>query len=198
MSCITIRNLEKQNKSYTSFTNPRIHPGDTTSYPQGVLTPAKCPPGVGKTKHIMSFVRLWVHLVWGTKKRHPLLEKPQRYKIFDHIRENAKEKEIHLDHINGYVDHVHCLVSLNADQTIAKVAQLLKGESSFWVNNKTDKLLPHKLIWCDDYYAVGVSESQLPAVRKYIREQEEHHRNKTFEEECREFMDKFGFEKLLE
>jgi REP element-mobilizing transposase RayT len=146
----------------------------------------------------MSFVRIWVHLVWGTKKREPLLEKPQRYEIFNHIKENAKEKDIHLDHINGYADHVHCLVSLNADQTIAKVAQLLKGESSFWVNNKTDKLLPVKLDWCDDYYAVSVSESQVPAVRKYIQEQEEHHRKKTFAEECEEFMQKFGFTKMLE
>ena len=146
----------------------------------------------------MSFVRLWIHLVWGTKKREPILEKPQRYTIFDHIRENAKEKGIHIDHINGYTDHVHCLISLNADQTIAKVAQLLKGESAFWVNNKSDNLLPHKLKWCDDYYAVAVSESQVDDVRKYIREQEEHHRNKSFEMECQEFMNKFGFTRMLE
>ncbi len=145
----------------------------------------------------MSFVKIWVHLVWGTKKREPILEKPQRYKIFDHIRENAKKKHIHLDHINGYVDHVHCLVSLNADQTIAKVTQLLKGECSFWVNNKSDNLLAHKLNWCDDYYAVSVSESQILSVREYIRNQEEHHKKKTFAEECGEFMEKFGFVRVL-
>jgi putative transposase len=86
---------------------------------------------------------------------------------------------------------------MNANQDIAKVVQLLKGESSFWVNNKT-KLLKHRLQWCDDYYAVSVGVSNLDAVRTYIRNQEEHHRKKTFTEECEEFMRVYGFNRLLE
>jgi REP element-mobilizing transposase RayT len=145
----------------------------------------------------MSFAIIWVHVVWGTKNREPLLEKSARNDIFNHIRENARNKGIHVDFINGYVDHVHCLISMNANQDIAKIVQLLKGESSFWVNNKTN-LLKHRLQWCDDYYAVSVGVSNLDVVRAYIRNQEEHHRKKTFTEECEEFMRVYGFNRLLE
>ena len=61
-------------------------------------------------------------------------------RVFDHIRQNGKDKKIHVDFINGYLEHVHCLISLGADQTIEKLMQLIKGESSFWTNrNKLTK-----------------------------------------------------------
>lgn len=82
----------------------------------------------------MPFVKTWIHLVWSTKNREPFLTKEVRQKIFVHIRENAKEKGIYIDFINGHIDHVHCLVSLGVNQSIAKTVQLIKGESSFWIN----------------------------------------------------------------
>jgi len=145
----------------------------------------------------MSFVSIWVHVVWATKRREPLLEKSVRYEIFNHIRENAKSKGIHVDFINGYVDHVHCLISMNAKQDIATIVQALKGESSYWVNNKT-QLLKHRLEWGKDYYAASVGMSRLDAVRKYIRNQEAHHQKKAFTDECEEFMRVYGFDRLLE
>ncbi len=75
---------------------------------------------------------------------------------------------------------------INKDQTISKVAQLIKGESSFWINK--NKLTKEKFIWQDDYWAVSVSESHFEKVKKYILEQEEHHRRKTFQEEVDDFM----------
>ena len=53
-----------------------------------------------------------------------------------------------------------------------------------------------KFEWADEYYAVSVSESQIDKVRDYIKNQEEHHRKKTWQEECDEFMNKYGFEKV--
>ncbi len=79
----------------------------------------------------MPFVKIWIHFVWSTKNREPLLTDEIRQKVFEHIRENARAKNIHLDFINGYIDHVHCLISLGTDQTIMKLMQLIKGESSF-------------------------------------------------------------------
>ena len=144
----------------------------------------------------MSFVKIYVHAVWGTKRREPLLEKPHRYEIFEHIRENAQKKEIFIDHINGFTDHVHVLISLGKTQNIAECVQLLKGECSFWVNNKS-KLLSCKLNWSDDYYAVSVGASQVEAVRRYIRNQELHHAKKTFAQECEEFLKIYGFTRIL-
>ncbi|MCX7874805.1 MAG: IS200/IS605 family transposase [Melioribacteraceae bacterium] len=140
----------------------------------------------------MSWVRVWIHLVFSTKNREPVLHtKELREKVFNHIKENAKEKGIWLDSINGYKEHIHCLISLSKEQSISKVAQLIKGESSFWINK--NKLTKTKFIWQDDYWAVSVSESHIESVRKYIEEQEEHHRLKTFTEEVDEFMKKYGW-----
>ena len=77
------------------------------------------------------------------------------------------KKEIWLDHINGYIDHAHCLLSLGRDQSISKVAQLVKGESSYWINQ--NNLTTNKFIWQDDYKAVSVSESHLDSTRSYIK-----------------------------
>ena len=82
----------------------------------------------------MPWVKIWIHFVWSTKNREPFLNDEIRQKVFQHIRENAREKGIHIDFINGYVQHVHCLISLGTDQTIEKIMQLIKGESSFWIN----------------------------------------------------------------
>ena len=143
----------------------------------------------------MPFIRVWLHYVWSTKNRQPVLTDNIRNHLFDHIKQNARIKNIYLDRVNGYHDHVHCLISLGSDQTIDKIAQLLKGESSFWLNNKSG-LKAQKLEWQDEYFAVSVSESILDAVRAYIDNQVVHHQKKTFAEEYNEFISKYGFQKF--
>jgi REP element-mobilizing transposase RayT len=113
-----------------------------------------------------------------------------------HIRENAKEKGIYIDLINGHIDHLHCLVSLGADQTIQKIMQLIKGESSFWINHHV--LIQEKFEWQEEYFAVSVSESQLKRVRNYILNQETHHQIMTFQEEYDEFILKYGFQRFVD
>lgn len=142
----------------------------------------------------MSFIRVWVHFVWATKNRAPVLVDAYRDRLFDHIRQNAREKDIYLDRVNGYHDHVHCLVSLAVDRTIEKTAQLIKGESSFWFNNKSG--FDKRLEWQKEYFAAGVSESLLGNVRNYIDHQVIHHQKKTFQEEFDEFIAKYGFQQF--
>jgi putative transposase len=142
----------------------------------------------------MPFVKIWIHFVWSTKNREPFLNKNIRQKVFAHIKENAKNKNIYIDFINGYSDHVHCLISLGIDQNISKVMQLIKGESSFWINK--NKLCETVFEWQDEYFAVSVSESVLNKTREYIKNQEEHHKHKTFQEEYEKFMVKYGFQKF--
>ncbi|MBX9806591.1 MAG: IS200/IS605 family transposase [Flavobacteriaceae bacterium] len=142
----------------------------------------------------MPFIKVYIHFVWSTKNRVPFLETREIRKImWNHIRENAKEKGIHIDFINGHAEHCHCLISLGVDQTIQKVMQLIKGESSFWMNNQ--KLILDKFEWQDEYFAVSVSESVIDRVRNYIKNQEQHHGKKTFDEEYDEFIIKYGFQK---
>ena len=139
----------------------------------------------------MSYVRVWIHAVWGTKNREHLLTKEIRPRVLRHIHENAKQKEIYIDRLNGYTDHLHCLFGLNADTTIAKTLQLIKGESAYWMNK--EGITPVKFEWANEYYAVSVSESALVDVRVYIDGQEEHHRKRTYAEEVEEFVQKYKF-----
>ena len=115
-------------------------------------------------------------------------------KLIDHIRINAKEKGIYIDVLNGHKEHIHCIISLNPDQTLAKVIQLIKGESSFWVNK--NKLTRYRFEWAVEYYGVSVSESQLHHVRKYIENQEVHHKIKTWEDECNDMIMEYGFSRF--
>ncbi|MBK7851680.1 MAG: IS200/IS605 family transposase [Bacteroidetes bacterium] len=137
----------------------------------------------------MSFVKIMIHAVWGTKNRYPFLTKEIRDKVIQHIKQNAKTKEIYIDRLNGHTEHLHCLMSLNADMSIAKAMQLIKGESAFWINK--EKITKRKFEWANEYYAASVSESILGKVRAYIDNQEEHHKKKTFEQEHEEFISKY-------
>lgn len=143
----------------------------------------------------MSFVRIWIHMVFSTKNREPWLVKEIRYSVQKHIMKNCSEKGIFLRIINGYTDHLHCLISLGKEQSVSKVAQLIKGESSNWINN--NNLISDKFFWQDDYFAVSVSESQVESVINYIENQETHHSKITFEEEASEFMRKFKWKVKL-
>jgi len=139
----------------------------------------------------MSFIKVYVHYVWSTKNRYPFLTKDIRRDVFSHIRKNAETKNIYIDFINGYVDHVDCLVSLNDDLSIGKIAQLLKGESSFWINQQN--MTSDKFAWQDEYFAIGLGDDKLNVVRQYIANQEEHHKKQTFTQEYDKFIERYGF-----
>ncbi|MBI2272673.1 MAG: IS200/IS605 family transposase [Bacteroidetes bacterium] len=140
----------------------------------------------------MPFTKVCIHYVWSTKNREPVLTKPLRPLLFDHIRKNANQKEILIDRLNGDTDHIHCMVWLKPTQTIHEIAKLLKGESAHWFNNRSG--INHvKLYWQDEYFAVSVSESLVPKLRAYIDNQEMHHQKKSFQKEYEEFLEKFKF-----
>ena len=142
----------------------------------------------------MPWVKVWLHFVWSTKNRYPYLTDEIRTKVFEHIRQNAREKGIHLDFISGYLEHVHCLISLGTDQTLEKIMQLIKGESSFWINK--NKLTKTRFEWQNEYFVVSVNESTLASVRKYIANQEQHHKKVSFNDEFDEFLMRAGFQRF--
>jgi len=142
----------------------------------------------------MAFIKIYIHFIWSTKNRQPFPESFElRKKVWEHIKENAKYKGIFIDTINGYQEHCHCLISLGIDQTVSKVLQLLKGESSYWINK--NNLCKQKFELQDEYFAISVSESMVDKVREYIKNQEDHHRTKTFEQEYNLWIEKYGFQK---
>ena len=141
----------------------------------------------------MPYIRIWIHIIWTTKNRERIITRQIKSKILNHIRENAKTKNIFIDFIHCEPEHFHATISLGSDQTISKVMQLIKGESSNWVNK--NKLVQGRFEWQDEYIAVSVSESMINKIRDYIKNQEKHHRRKSFAEEYNEFIEKYGFTK---
>ncbi|MBZ0183609.1 MAG: transposase [Melioribacteraceae bacterium] len=85
---------------------------------------------------VRSYTKIWLHLIWGTHNREKLLiNKELRKKLSEFLFNYAKEKNIFIkvNYVNS--DHVHSLIDLPTDKTIAEVMQLLKGVSSYWINS---------------------------------------------------------------
>jgi len=133
-----------------------------------------------------TYYKVWIHLVWSTKDREPLLHKGIRQTVFDHIREKARAEGVQIDTINGTQDHLHCLVSIEPKLSISEVVNKLKGESSHWIN--AGKMTKTHFAWQNAFAAFSVSESQVQKVREYILSQEEHHRRFSFSSEVERFL----------
>lgn len=134
---------------------------------------------------VRSFSKLWLHLIWGTKNREKSLsDREFRKRISNHLLTYSKEKGIYMkaNYVNS--DHVHAVIDLPTNMTIEDVSHLLKGGTSYWINNNCD----YKFNWATGYAAFSVSESNLNKLVKYVLNQEEHHRNKSFTEEYDEFL----------
>ena len=142
----------------------------------------------------MSFVKIWVHVIFATKNREPFLTREIRYQVKNKIIEICKGQTIYLQSVNGYRDHLHCLVSLGREQTISNVVQQIKGGSSNWLNEKYFE--NDEFLWQDDYFAISVSQSQVQKVIKYIKNQERHHTTNSFDDEINELNKKFGIKAL--
>lgn len=133
-----------------------------------------------------------IHFICATKNRAPLISKSLKPLLLQHIKENSRQKGIFIDCMNCVEDHIHILLSLGTEQTIAKVAMLVKGESSFWVNRQN--LIKEKFEWQDEYITLSVSQSAITNVRNYIAKQEEHHKKKLFAQEYQDFLVAHGFD----
>ena len=144
----------------------------------------------------MPWIKVWIHFVWTTANHEPWLSDEIRPAVLQHIRENARKKGIFIDMINGYLDHVHCLISLGSNQTLEDIVRLIKGESSHWINH--NHLTSTKFRWQKEYFAVSVNPAGLNPVRRYIANQEEHHHTSDFKQEFADFLKRAGFEKFEE
>lgn len=139
---------------------------------------------------VHSYSRCWIHLIWGTLDREKLLNKTAATRVSRYLAAYAEKEGIYMkiNHVNA--DHVHALIDLPTAFSIEKVVQLLKGSSSHWVNS--NNLVARKFAWGRGYGAFSASESNLDRVVRYIAQQEEHHRTRSFAEELREFIDRHG------
>ena len=140
----------------------------------------------------MSYIKIWIHAVWATKNRVPVMNDNVLRKICDHIHYNCHEKQIFLEKIGGHEDHIHALMRLNPEYSVSKQMQLIKGESAQWIN-KSGILLQH-FEWADKFFAASVSNRAIGRVRSYISIQKEHHTKQSFEKEQHLFLKSHGFD----
>jgi REP element-mobilizing transposase RayT len=139
-----------------------------------------------------SFNKIWIHAIWATKLRRPIIDSKIENKIYNFISEQLKEQGCHVRIINGMPDHIHCLFLLNRQKSIADVIKQIKGSSSHYINQ--NDLTTEKFAWQTGYAAFSVSESAVEKVYQYIKAQKEHHNKKTFQEEYDAFIKLNGLE----
>jgi putative transposase len=129
-------------------------------------------------------------LVFSTKEREPWLDDAIRPAMFDCLAGILKEGGGTPFIINGVDDHVHILTKLRPDKSLSHVMSDLKSRSSGWVH----RTYPGRefFSWQVGYGAFTVSQSRVEAIHTYIKNQEEHHRRKPFQDELRELLRKHG------
>ena len=137
-----------------------------------------------------SYSRVWVHLVWATLERRPLIGKAAAVKVSAHLTRYAGEKSIYMKINFVNPDHVHALVDLPTNLSIEELMHAFKGESSHWINQNS--LIPGKFAWGRGYGVFSVSHSGVGEVAKYIAEQEQHHRKRGFTEELKLLVERYG------
>jgi REP element-mobilizing transposase RayT len=139
-----------------------------------------------------SFVSCQIHCVWSTKKRAPFLDSDLRERLWPYLGGIARENQIKAIAVGGVTDHVHILISLPGTISVSKAIQLLKGNSSKWIHETFPKL--NSFGWQEGYGAFSIGVSGIEATISYIRNQEEHHRKRTFREEFVMMIRKHGLE----
>jgi len=137
-----------------------------------------------------SKVRIFVHLIWGTHNHERVLNRELRIKIYQHLLERARELKIIINKMNLQPEHVHTLLELPSNKSIAEIAQNFKGECSNWIND--NNLTVGKFRWQRGYGAYSVSISMLSTVENYIKNQDEHHKRRSFTDEYKEWAMRYG------
>ncbi len=138
----------------------------------------------------MSHTNLLYHIVFGTKDRMPLIRKEWERRLYAHMGGIVKNFNGSVLEINGMPDHVHLLIRLGVELAFKDFLRDLKANSSKFVRRE----LSADFNWQRRYGAFTVSESAVPAVRKYIREQKLHHGKFNFEDEYKSLLKKNGIE----
>lgn len=133
-----------------------------------------------------SFNKIWIHAIWATKERIPLINPFIEHKVYHFISEQFREQGCPVRIINGMSDHIHCLFLLNPQKSIADVLKQIKGSSSHFINQ--NNIISEKFAWQTGYAAYSVSESVVDKVFQYIKNQKQHHQKKTFQQEYDEFI----------
>lgn len=127
--------------------------------------------------------RGWVHAVWSTKYRKPLIKRYYRGELNSFIKQQGTRWDIQIDTVNCMPDQIHVLMKIPTTINISEFLKLIKGASSKWVN---DHYFPSQQFqWQEGYGVFSVSRKDLSRIKNYIYNQEVHHKKKSYKEEIK-------------
>lgn len=140
-----------------------------------------------------SLSKIWTHLIFSTKDRYPFLSNENiRGDLHAYLASILKANNCPTLIVGGVSDHVHALFVLSKNHSIADIVYEIKRSSSKWAKRQALNL--REFYWQAGYGAFSVSQSHVEQVEQYIRDQERHHRRKTFQDEFRDFLRKYQVE----
>ena len=144
-----------------------------------------------RQKKIMpnTYTQIYIQTVFAVQNRESLLKIEWKEELHKYITGIVQNNEHKLIAINGMPDHLHIFIGMKPNQSVSDLMQEVKRDSSKWINE--NGFVKNKFEWQSGFGAFSYSISQIDAVVKYIKNQEEHHKKKTFIEEYVQFLEKF-------
>ena len=135
-----------------------------------------------------SYISLYIHYIFSTKERLPLIVPEIQDRLWSYMGGVARQNNMKALAVGGMPDHIHILMSLPGTLSISKAIQIIKGNSSKWINETFE--IPGRFSWQKGYGAFSINISILQDTIRYIENQAVHHRRKSFKEECLDFLTK--------
>jgi len=139
-----------------------------------------------------SLVQIYVHIIFTTKHRQMLITEEIEHEVHSYLGGICKRLECQPIIVGGYNDHVHILCMLSKKITLIKLLEEVKSHSSKWVKTLDESL--QNFYWQDGYGAFSVNPSEIDVVTSYIANQRAHHLSRSYQEEYRRFLKKYGVE----
>ena len=143
----------------------------------------------GATHLSHTYVQNIIHIVFSTKKRRKMIPRDMKERFWSYIAGICKHEKIFVHSIGGMEDHIHLLLQIPPTMALAKAVSTVKSNSSRWMKQEIKDFA-----WQEGYGGFAVSKSKVPVVMRYIRNQEQHHKKMTFEQEFRALLEKHGIE----
>ena len=137
-----------------------------------------------------AYVHVRVHLIWSTKYREPRISPEWQDELYRYLYGICENLNCKLLVAGGVTDHLHTYVGIPATLSIADLVNAMKSNSSRWIHEKFDPAFA----WQTKYAAFSVSKSVEDQLFAYIRNQQEHHRHRSFRDELVEFLERHEME----
>ena len=145
----------------------------------------------GTTRNFMAntYTQIYPHVVFAVEGRQSIIPREKKEELHKYITGIVQQNNHKMIIINGMPDHLHIVVGMRPTQSVADLLQDIKGGSSKWIND--NMLVIGKFQWQEGYGAFSYSRSHVPAVIRYIQNQEAHHKKETFSDEYRRLLKAF-------